>query len=139
MFSDLEQRNELLLADRHALDAHIEALLDLRASGKFLRPIPDTCVGRRLVRIDTRTLIAMSEHANIAEGEMGEIWRAAIAGARSVELACARHVADGPCWNWVKSSTRMPSSGALAVVRLSRSCAPNRYQKPDGPHGERIV
>ena len=37
---------------RDAMDAYVEELLDLRASAKFLWPIPDTGVGRRLGRID---------------------------------------------------------------------------------------
>ena len=94
LFSDPEKRTELLMADRDPLDAYVEELLDLRASAKFLWPIPDTDVGRRLVRIDTRTLIATSENDNVVASEMGDIWRAAIPGAQSVELSGAGHIAD---------------------------------------------
>ena len=94
LFSDPDKRAELLMADRDPMDAYVGELLDLRASAKFLWPIPDTGVGRRLVRIDTRTLIATSEHDNIVAGEMGDIWRAAIPGAQSVELADSGHIAD---------------------------------------------
>ena len=94
LFSDPEKRNELLMADRDPLDAYVEELLDLRASAKFLYPIPDTGVGRRLMRIDTRTLIATSEHDNIVDTEMGDIWRAAIPGAQSVQIAGSGHLAD---------------------------------------------
>ena len=94
LFSDPEKRNELLMADRDPMDAYVTELLDLRASAKFLWPIPDTGVGRRLVRIDTRTLIATSEHDAVVAHEMGEIWRAAIPGAQSVRIDGAGHIAD---------------------------------------------
>ncbi len=94
LFSDPDKRAELLMEGRDAMDAYVEELLDLRASAKFLWPLPDTGVGRRLVRIDTRTLIATSDRDNIVATEMGEIWRAAIPGAQSVELAGSGHLAD---------------------------------------------
>ena len=94
LFSDAEKRNELLMADRDPMDAYVTELLDLRASAKFLWPIPDTGVGRRLVRIDTRTLVATSEHDKVVAHEMGDIWRAAIPGAQSVQLMGAGHIAD---------------------------------------------
>ncbi len=94
LFSDPDKRAELLMADRDPMDAYVEELLDLRASAKFLWPIPDTGVGRRLMRIDTRTLIATSEHDNVVAGEMGDIWRAAIPGAQSVQLSGSGHIAD---------------------------------------------
>ena len=94
LFSNPDKRNELLMADRDPMDAYVTELLDLRASAKFLWPIPDTGVGRRLVRIDTRTLVATSENDNVVAKEMGDIWRAAIPGAQSVELADSGHIAD---------------------------------------------
>ncbi len=94
LFSDPDKRNELLMEGRDAMDAYVEELLDLRASAKFLWPIPDTGVGRRLGRIDARTLIATSENDNIVAKEMGAIWRSAIPGAQSVELSGSGHLAD---------------------------------------------
>ena len=94
LFSDPDKRNELLMADRDPLDAYVGELLDLRASAKFLWPIPDTGVGRRLGRIDARTLVATSEHDKVVARAMGDLWRAAIPGAQSVELADSGHLAD---------------------------------------------
>ena len=71
LFSNPDKRNELLMADRDPMDAYVTELLDLRASAKFLWPIPDTGVGRRLVRIDTRTLVATSENDNVVAKEDG--------------------------------------------------------------------
>ena len=94
LFSDPDKRAELLMADRDPMDAYVTELLDLRASAKFLWPIPDTGVGRRLVRIDTRTLVATSENDNVVAQEMGDIWRAAIPGAQSVQISGSGHIAD---------------------------------------------
>ncbi len=94
LFSNPDQRTALLMADRDPLDAYVGELLDLRASAKFLWPIPDTGVGRRLARIDTRTLIATSENDKVVAKAMGDIWRSAIPGAQQIELAGAAHVAD---------------------------------------------
>ena len=94
LFSDPDKRAELLMAERDPMDAYVEELLDLRASAKFLWPIPDTGVGRRLVRIDTRTLVATSDADNVVAPELGDIWRAAIPGAQSVRLSGSGHLAD---------------------------------------------
>ncbi len=94
LFSDPAKRAELLMADRDQLDAYVEELLDLRASAKFLWPIPDTGVGRRLVRIDTRTLVVTSDADQIVAGQLGDIWRSAIPGAQSVEINGSGHLAD---------------------------------------------
>ncbi len=94
LFSNPDKRAELLMADRDPTDAYVTELLDLRAAAKFLWPIPDTGVGRRLMRIDTRTLIATSEDDNVVAREMGDAWRSAIPGAQSIEIAAAGHIAD---------------------------------------------
>jgi len=94
LFSNPDKRAELLMADRDPLDAYVEELLDLRASAKFLWPIPDTGVGRRLMRIDTRALIVTSENDNVVASEMGDIWRAAIPGAQQTELSGSGHLPD---------------------------------------------
>ena len=69
-------------------------LLDLRASAKFLWPLPDTGVDQRLQRIDCRTLVITSRHDKIVNLALGDIWRAGIRGAQQRELSGSGHLAD---------------------------------------------
>lgn len=94
LFSDPEHRAKLLMEGRDQLDAYVEELLDLRASAKFLWPLPDTGVEKRLQRIDCRTLVVTSRNDNIVNLAMGDIWRAGIPGAQQRELAESGHLAD---------------------------------------------
>ncbi len=94
LFSDPELRAKLLLEGRDQLDAYVEELLDLRASAKFLWPIPDTGVEKRLQRIDCRTLVVTSGKDNIVSLPVGDIWRAGIPGAQQREIAQSGHLAD---------------------------------------------
>ena len=94
LFSDPAKRAELLMEGRDQLDAYVNELLDLRASAKFLWPLPDTGVDRRLPRISARTLVVTSARDKIVNLSMGDIWRAGIRGATQRELAESGHLAD---------------------------------------------
>ena len=54
------------------MDAHVEELLNLRAGAKFLWPIPDTGVSRRLPRIKAPTLIVTSDKDVIVPAKSSE-------------------------------------------------------------------
>jgi pimeloyl-ACP methyl ester carboxylesterase len=94
LFADKDGRSKYLLADRDKLDAHVGELLDLRASAKFLWPIPDTGVARRLPRIKAATLIVTSGKDVIVPAAYGPAWQGAIANARLTTLPDAGHLAD---------------------------------------------
>jgi len=90
-FSDPKLREELLLGERDKMDAHVEELLNLRASAKFLWPIPDTGVKRRLGRIKAPTLVVTSEHDKVVPAAHGPAWQSQIAGSTLAQLANAGH------------------------------------------------
>ena len=96
LFADPERRAELLAGDRDQLDAYVGELLDLRASAKFLWPIPDTGVGRRLVRIDSRVLVATSEHDRVVARELGDLLAQRHPGAPNSEKS--EVPATSPTW-----------------------------------------
>ena len=94
LFSEPGMRKSYLFEGRDKMDAHVEELLNLRASAKFLWPIPDTGIERRLPRIEAPTLIATSEHDAVVPAAYGPAWRDAIAGARLTTLPAAGHLAE---------------------------------------------
>lgn len=94
LFSEPDMRKQFLLDGRDKMDAHVEELLNLRASAKFLWPIPDTGVKRRLPRIEAPTLIATSEHDVVVPAAYGPAWRDAIAGSRLTTIPNAGHLAE---------------------------------------------
>ena len=94
LFSDPAKRAELLMEGRDQLDAYVNELLDLRASAKFLWPLPDTGVDRRLPRIQARTQVVTSARDKIVNLSTGDIWRAGIRGASQRELSESGHLAD---------------------------------------------
>lgn len=94
LFSERSLREKLLIAGRDKMEAHVEELLNLRASAKFLWPIPDTGVKRRLPRIKARTLVATSEKDTIVPAAYGPAWQSAIPGAHLATLAEAGHIAE---------------------------------------------
>ena len=93
-FASREGREQHLLAGRDKVDAHVEELLNLRAAAKFLWPIPDTGVKRRLPRIKAATLVVTSERDAIVPAAYGPAWRDAIAGASLTSLPGAGHAAE---------------------------------------------
>lgn len=94
LFSSPDMRKTYLLEGRDKMDAHVDELLALRAAAKFLWPIPDTGVNRRLARIAVPTLVATSECDRIVPAAYGPAWRDAIVGARLTTLPGAGHLAE---------------------------------------------
>ena len=94
LFSQPDMRKTFLFDGRDRMDAHVEELLNLRASAKFLWPIPDTGIARRLPRIKAPSLIVTSENDPVVPAPYGPAWRDAIPGARLTTLAAAGHLAE---------------------------------------------
>jgi pimeloyl-ACP methyl ester carboxylesterase len=93
-FAEPRLREQLLFEGRDKMDAHVEELLNLRAAAKFLWPIPDTGVRRRLARITAPTLVVTSAKDRIVPAPHGPTWQAGIAGASLAVLEDAGHVAE---------------------------------------------
>ena len=93
-FAEKSMREALLINGRDKMDAHVEELLNLRASAKFLWPIPDTGIKRRLSRIRARTLVVTSGRDRIVPAAYGPAWQQAINGATLQTLPEAGHVAE---------------------------------------------
>ncbi len=94
LFADPDGRKTHLFANRDKMDAHIDELLSLRASAKFLWPIPDTGIARRLPRVKAPTLVVTSDKDVVVPAVYGPAWQAAIAGSRLTTLADAGHLAE---------------------------------------------
>lgn len=94
LFSEPEMRQRFLFEGRDKLDAHVDELLALRAAAKFLWPIPDTGVSKRLRRISAPTLVVTSEKDAIVPAPYGAAWQSAIRGAERAILPKAGHLAE---------------------------------------------
>ena len=93
LFSEPGMRRAHVIAGRDKMDAHVGELLDLRASAKFLWPIPDTGVLRRLPRIKAPTLVVTSGADAVVPAAYGPAWQRAIPNSRLTTLAKAGHLA----------------------------------------------
>jgi pimeloyl-ACP methyl ester carboxylesterase len=94
LFSNPEMRQRILFEGRDRLDAHVEELLSLRAAAKFLWPIPDTGVSRRLPRIKAPTLVVTSDRDAIVPAAHGPAWQRLIPGAQLATLPGTGHLAE---------------------------------------------
>jgi pimeloyl-ACP methyl ester carboxylesterase len=94
LFADPDGRRQYLFEGRDKMDAHVEELLNLRAGAKFLWPIPDTGVARRLPRIKAPTLVVTSDKDVIVPTAHGAAWQRLIPGASLASLAGAGHIAE---------------------------------------------
>ena len=81
LFSSPDLRKQFIFGGRDKVDAHVDELLCLRASAKFLWPIPDTGIKKRLMRIKAPTLIVTSERDRVVPAAYGPAWQRAIAHA----------------------------------------------------------
>ena len=93
-FSDPSLRMSLSVGDREPVEAMLQEALDLRATAKFLWPIPDTGVESRLPRIGAPTLVVTSGGDRVLPTSLGARWAAAIPNAESTVLPEAGHAAQ---------------------------------------------
>lgn len=94
LFSTPGLRKQYVMDGRDKVDAHVQELLDLRASAKFLWPIPDTGIRKRLPRIKAATLVVVSERDPVVPPGYGAAWKQAIAHAELTTLPGAGHVPE---------------------------------------------
>lgn len=67
---------------------------DLKAAAKFLWPIPDTGVARRLPRITARTLVVTCADDRVIPPAYGAIWRDHLQHAESKTINDAGHLVN---------------------------------------------
>jgi pimeloyl-ACP methyl ester carboxylesterase len=94
LFSDPALRESLVIREGEEIEGLVSEMLNLRASAKFLWPIPDTGVARRLARVRSPTLIVTSEKDTIIPAEYGSAWQKGIAGAELARFPAAGHLAE---------------------------------------------
>ncbi len=94
LFSEPHLRERFVIAERDKVDAVVDELLALRASAKFLWPIMDTGVIRRLPRVTSPTLVVTSENDHIVPPAHGAAWCAALPNAERATIAGAGHLAE---------------------------------------------
>lgn len=94
LFADGDNRQRFLFDGRDKMDAHVEELLNLRAGAKFLWPIPDTGVARRLPRITAPTLVVTSESDTVVPTAYGPAWQGLIKDAQLACLSGCGHLAE---------------------------------------------
>ena len=94
LFGDPDGRNKHLIEGRDTVDALVDEVLSLRASAKFLWPIPDTGIKRRLPRIKAPTLVVTSDKDVVVPEAYGPAWQSAISDARLTTLHDAGHLAE---------------------------------------------
>lgn len=94
LFGDPANREKFLVHDMKDIEGFVQEMLNLRAGAKFLWPIPDTGVERRLARIHTPTLIATSERDAVVPAAHGPAWQSRIAGSELTTIPGAGHLAE---------------------------------------------
>lgn len=94
LFTEPGLRKQFLFEGRDKVDAHVEELLSLRAGAKFLWPIPDTGIKKRMGRIKAPTLIVTSELDRIVPAAYGPAWQQGIARSELTVLKGAGHLPE---------------------------------------------
>lgn len=86
LFANPSHREALLLQDRDKTEVYIQETHDLKAAAKFLWPIPDTGIRKRLPRIRAATQVVVSENDAVVPTCYGSHWQHAIHGATLITL-----------------------------------------------------
>jgi pimeloyl-ACP methyl ester carboxylesterase len=77
--------------DEEALEARLELNRNLATATRFLWPIPDRGLKRRIHRVTAPTLLVWGESDRIVPPSYGPRWQAALASARLVTIPAAGH------------------------------------------------
>lgn len=94
LFSDPAMRERFLMQGKDQLESIVREMLDLRAGAKFLWPIPDTGVAKRLARIKAPTLVVTSDQDRVVPAAHGPAWQRQIPGAQLTTMPGAGHLAE---------------------------------------------
>jgi len=96
LFSDPELRQRHVLKDG-AVDVaenYLQEMRDLKASAKYLWPLPDTGVRRRLRFIQAPTLIVTSARDRIVPPGYASLWQQGIASSATTVIPDAGHLVN---------------------------------------------
>ncbi|MCL6644709.1 MAG: alpha/beta hydrolase, partial [Dehalococcoidia bacterium] len=96
LFADPARRENLVLRDGTVdpLENYVQEMKDLKAAAKFLWPIPDTGVIRRLPRIQAPTMLVGAAGDRVVPPAYIPIWKAHIAGAEAKTVLDAGHLVN---------------------------------------------
>jgi pimeloyl-ACP methyl ester carboxylesterase len=96
LLADPSRRDHLILHDGTVdmLEHYVQEMKDLKAAAKFLWPIPDTGIIKRLPRITAKTLVITSSNDRFIPPAYGEVWRKQIKGADSKTILDAGHLVN---------------------------------------------
>lgn len=96
LFGDPKRRENLILRDGQVdfLENYLQEMKDLKAAAKFLWPIPDTGIVRRLPRITAKTLIVTAADDKVIPPAYGPIWRDHLQHAETKTILDAGHLAN---------------------------------------------
>jgi pimeloyl-ACP methyl ester carboxylesterase len=75
-------------------ELYVQEMKDLKAAAKYLWPIPDTGVVRRLARIIAPTLIVTAAQDRVIPEGYGAIWQRQIAGSKTESVGEAGHLVN---------------------------------------------
>ena len=76
------------------MEAAIQEMLNLKAAAKYLWPVPDTGITRRLGRIEAPTLILMAEKDRFIPPAYGPLWQERISGSQLQTLDGVGHLVN---------------------------------------------
>jgi pimeloyl-ACP methyl ester carboxylesterase len=96
LFAQPEGRQKHIMKDGTAdmLEVYVQEMKDLKASAKFLWPLPDTGVTKRLHLVKAPTLVVSCGMDRVVPALYGEAWQQRIAGAQRVTIADAGHLVN---------------------------------------------
>jgi pimeloyl-ACP methyl ester carboxylesterase len=96
LFSKPELRQSLILKDGSVdmLENYVMEMKNLKSSAKFLWPLPDTGVEKRLHLVKAPTLIVSCGMDHVVPALYGEAWQSRVAGSQRVVIPDAGHLVN---------------------------------------------
>ena len=96
LFADPARRENLVLRDGtvDALENYVQEMKDLKAAAKFLWPVPDTGVIKRLPRIKAHTIVVSGAGDRFVPPAYGQVWRDQLEWAETKTILDAGHLAN---------------------------------------------
>lgn len=96
LFSNPELRNKYILKDGavDVMNNYVEEMKNLKGSAKFLWPLPDTGVEKRLHLVKAPTLIVSCGMDRVVPALYGEAWQQRIGGAQRITIPDAGHLVN---------------------------------------------